>query len=456
MRRNCLWALSVNRVPIILETLLSTFMRNLLIPTTLSLIMVFCATFELSPARASAVADIPRWRWFPDPSYHAGEGGIYPATVLIEGYSIEISPNDNKETIFYAPRVVLKPGFKAAKGSKFRAGTPVMDLHVAILHECAAYPDYPGSPSPTRPGCTTPTTHHGTTRHFIDPQDIVEEINYLNSHFDTIDGDQLVRFRLKSVVEWSDIVSAGLDTADLVARIRDTQGYNSVPNIPMDCDGDGIDDPEYTGDFNCDGTPDKLGEWIRHEFDENPDNILRDHSALNFYIYDSQHAGSGDTGHGKNNGDTPFILVDHDRIGFHILGLRPVGHEMGHAFGLYHTCKEDVTSDAQDSNIMAHGGDCAHACLDYCEPIVPTVQCIATRIGGNRQLGFEYDPYILCECPEGETCPALFRKYQFKPDSYGGRDYGQAEIVLWHAAKIAQNLGLIDSSLQIHVPPVGP
>jgi len=383
-------------------------MKKIFIPAILSLMMLFCFAFELSPAYA--LDDIPQYRTRSDPGCHTE--GIYPATVRIRnqeetsGYSVDICVDN--ETIFYAPRVVLQPGFKAERGSRFRAGVPVIDVHVVILEECATYPDYPGCPSPPNPNPGTCFVAAG--RHFIHPQDMEREILLLNSSFYTINGDQLVRFRLKSVTEWSQVVSAGLTGDDLVHYITDNS--------------------------HTYGDPDEYGHAMQRAFNRTPNTISRDHHALNFYVYNSGHTDMGaNTGHGRNNSDKPYILIDYDRWGS-AYPQHPVGHEMGHAFGLGHTCSEEVANVTDPSNIMGSRAFCGDACAGALASL--------SLSGGDRSLGFEFDPYIDCSTCQSPPC--------FRKDQESGKSYGQAEIVLWNAAEIAKALGLINGSLPIRVP----
>ncbi len=375
-----------------------------------------------SAGMALALDDIPTHRTRTDPGCHTE--GVYPATVRIRneytttGYSVEICTGE--ETEFIAPRVVLQPGFKAHSGSRFRAGLPVIDVQIVVVEQCATYPDYTGSPSPPNPNPGTCAV--GTGRHFLDPQDLGREIELLNSNFYAANRDQLVRFRLKSVTEWNDIVAAGMTGDDLVQYITDdAHCYGDV-----DCDGD--------------GTNDNYGTEINDAFNATPNNILRDHDAVNFYIYNSRFLDpdTANYGHGRRNGNSPYILIDYDRFDVPEPEYRPVDHEMGHAFGLGHTCSEAVTSNSITSNLMNSSGYCGSACSGD----------LAGSSMGDRELGLEYESYVDCSACSSPPCDRKDQQY-YRSSEIG---YGQVEMVLWYALEIAQEFGLINGSLPIRVP----
>jgi hypothetical protein len=133
-------------------------------------------------------------------------------------------------------------------------------------------------------------------------------------------------------------VTAGLTEHDLIRYITDTT------HCYYDCDGDG------------DGISDKYGNKIQEEFNNTTDQpLLRDLNAINVYIYNSGHTDmAGSTGHGRNNQDEPYIIIDYDRFDTPEPIFRPVVHEMGHTFGLGHVRDETVSSNTDPSNCAIH------------------------------------------------------------------------------------------------------
>lgn len=102
------------------------------------------------------------------------------------------------------------------------------------------------------------------------------------------------------------------------------------------------------------------GKHINSLFDTeiNPD--IRCPKAINIYIYDSWKRGLSRadlTGHGRRNGNEPYILLDYMRLGHRIQA--PEEHEMGHCFGLEHRCDPSVATDTTPSNIMTSGQGCS-------------------------------------------------------------------------------------------------
>lgn len=228
---------------------------------------------------AWAVEKIPKYRTRYQDGCHTS--GIYPATKRIQnremssGYSVDVCSGGT--TIFRAPKVILKPGFRAQRGSTFRAGIPVFDVHFAVLDAKAAAKDSALNEDPDNVGATRAKF-----------QSIIDT---LNERFISEDNERLVRFRLKSYTTWNDILGAGLENDPCVSYIQ-TSGDDFKSKVFNDHFG-GKDEESSACACSPSGT------------------IIRDMNALNFYIYDDV---ENDVGHGRRNSGYPWVIVDIDRI----------------------------------------------------------------------------------------------------------------------------------------------
>ena len=148
------------------------------------------------------------------------------------------------------------------------------------------------------------------------------EVDILNQFFVTERRQPLVRFRFKSAVTYD-------EARDSTCALRDV-GDQARP----------LDTDHVTKLFNaCD------------------DPRIRDGSAINFYVYDAYAPGPGfrdTTGHGRRNGNRPFVFLDWQRLNHGDQAAEE--HEMGHAFGLGHDCVPGATRKTS-TNIMA-SADC--------------------------------------------------------------------------------------------------
>lgn len=130
-----------------------------------------------------------------------------------------------------------------------------------------------------------------------------KEEDILNNTFVTLDHEPIVHFRFKS-----------------------TSLYKTV----RDSDSSFVALGDSKEPYSSNG-------WAKL-FNECRDSKVRNPHAVNFYVYDSfsPKAGFGDkTSHGKRNSNRPYVLIDWQRLDNKIQNPEP--HEMGHAFGLYHT-----------------------------------------------------------------------------------------------------------------------
>lgn len=95
-----------------------------------------------------------------------------------------------------------------------------------------------------------------------------------------------------------------------------------------------------------------------------------DPRAINFFVYDSYTDRDGfadKSSHGRRNSNRPYVILDWERLNHQIQS--PEEHEMGHAFGLEHTCAEGAILNTP-TNIMA------------------SVEC-GKGSGGLRNIGFD-------------------------------------------------------------------
>jgi len=154
-------------------------------------------------------------------------------------------------------------------------------------------------------------------------EQLKNEVNILNKYFVNENRKKIVQFRFKSASLCNDIK----DSKCSFVKLGDT-----------------------TLNYNSD-------DWAS-VFNACADAKVRDKKAINFYIYDSYSKNRGFkdiTGHGKRNSNRPYILIDKDRINHTIQS--PEEHEMGHAFGLGHTCEPNAKRNS-NTNIMASSARC--------------------------------------------------------------------------------------------------
>lgn len=346
-------------------------------------LLVFIAAAMLRVEPAVAVEEIPAYRTRTEAGCHTT--GIYPATKRLRneetatGYSVDVCPGDT--TVFRAPRVVLQPGFRAQRGSTFYAGTPVFDVHIAVLDPASSVLN--------------------TAQEFDDI------VHTLNERFISEDNRHLARFRLKSFTTW-----AAIDGADME--------HGATNEDPC------VDYIHTAGDaFNTGNFAALFGNRTSSSCSTS-DTVVRDMDALNVYIYDVT---NGEC-HGKRNSGAPLIVLDHDRILDTNVNTRqnPEAHEMGHAFGCGHTCDDDVDSPGDDSHTMGSNRPCPTACGGGFS---------APHSGGNRLRGFPHEPYPECSdaaCPGASIC----QEWQYD----GQPRLGQVQLVLWYAEEFARNFGM--------------
>ncbi|MEB3754566.1 hypothetical protein [Acinetobacter sp. MD2(2019)] len=148
-------------------------------------------------------------------------------------------------------------------------------------------------------------------------EDLKNEVNLLNRYFVKEDRSPIIKFKFKSAAFYDEIKNSN---CALVALNRSKFIYNSEI-------------------------------WANY-FNACNDPKVRDPNAINIYIYDSYTEKQGFKnidGHGKRNGNRPFILLDWERLNHHIRA--PEEHEMGHAFGLNHVCAVGAKRNSS-TNIM--------------------------------------------------------------------------------------------------------
>lgn len=148
------------------------------------------------------------------------------------------------------------------------------------------------------------------------------EVDILNRFFVTERREPLVRFRFKSAVTHGE----ARDSACALREVGDQAR-------PLDTD------------------------HVARLFNACDDPRIRDGAAINFYVYDAYAPGPGfrdATGHGRRNGNRPFVFLDWRRLNHGDQAAEE--HEMGHAFGLGHECVPGATRGTS-TNIMA-SADC--------------------------------------------------------------------------------------------------
>ncbi len=143
------------------------------------------------------------------------------------------------------------------------------------------------------------------------------EVEILNTYFVTEDRKPIVKFRFKSATFYNEIMNSSCEFVAL--------GDTGIPTH----------DDRLARLFNTCNDP-----------------KVRDPRAINFYVYDSHDSKKGasdTTGHGRNNSNRPFVLLDWERLDHK--DQSPEEHEMGHAFGLGHECVPGATQRSS-TNIM--------------------------------------------------------------------------------------------------------
>ncbi|MCH7309443.1 zinc-dependent metalloprotease [Acinetobacter sp. NIPH 1852] len=144
------------------------------------------------------------------------------------------------------------------------------------------------------------------------------EVDILNTYFVKEDRSPIIKFNFKSASFYNEIQNS---SCSFVALNNGNRVYNA--------------------DI-----------WARH-FNLCNDPKVRDPHAINFYVFDSYTLKQGfknRDGHGKRNGNRPFLLLDWERLNHNVQA--PEEHEMGHAFGLNHVCALGAKPDSS-TNIMA-------------------------------------------------------------------------------------------------------
>ena len=256
------------------------------------------------------------------------------------GYTI----NPGARLALHAPTITLSPGFRANSGSQVVMGIPAIYLHFVVVAPDADFPDHDGLTStcgdpdgccPKNPG-----------RHCIVDQDIFWLVNSINERLISEDGERIFDFRVANITTYD----------ELTADDKNDPLYESITNT--DASGSWLGN-KYNGRLN------------ETNFDNCTSSRLCNHRAINVYIYENRYDGEGgfgatdDTGHGRNNGHEPFILVDFDRVtgvdgttGAPIVRQLPFEHELGHAFNLGHTCEDGVNISSDPSFLMGSGYYC--------------------------------------------------------------------------------------------------
>ncbi|MDH0032155.1 MULTISPECIES: hypothetical protein [unclassified Acinetobacter] len=153
---------------------------------------------------------------------------------------------------------------------------------------------------------------------FVTKEQLKKEVDILNTYFVKEDRSPIIKFRYKSASFYRDIKNS---TCSFVALNSGTKVYDSEV-------------------------------WATY-FNQCIDLKVKDPNAINVYIYDSYTLKQGfknRDGHGKRNGNQPFIFLDWERLNHNVQA--PEEHEMGHAFGLNHFCALGANPNSS-TNIMS-------------------------------------------------------------------------------------------------------
>lgn len=314
---------------------------------------------------------------------------------------------------FRAPKIVLKPGFHAERGTRFHAGIPTFDARIVVFNEKARY-------------------WKNTEGRYDDPENeeiltdahFANEIDILNERFVAEDENgrrtPLVKFKLKEIVLWNEIApSANQQTTRELLFCLNNWGlvevegeviFNSCYQLISQCAEDG----------NCPIISDRSVNLLYGYrppciMDENG-NDVSDDSGKCIFNPRGGHANWGMTGfiqcsiNGQgcdtNGRHFPTTVLHDRRIGHDVWTTRE--HEMGHSFYLGHVCTENVKEwpppYVQPSNIMNSAGACYcenHNCSDGTPRIAEKDiegNVISTYTNekikdGNHLVGFGYDPW---------------------------------------------------------------
>ncbi|MCU4379586.1 hypothetical protein [Acinetobacter haemolyticus] len=149
-------------------------------------------------------------------------------------------------------------------------------------------------------------------------EQLKKEVDILNTYFVKEDRSPIIKFNFKSASFYEEIKESH---CTFVALHQGQRIYNSEI-------------------------------WAKH-FNQCNDPKVRDPKAINFYVFDSFTLKQGfknRDGHGKRNGNRPFLLLDWERLNHNVQA--PEEHEMGHAFGLSHVCSLGATPNSS-TNIMS-------------------------------------------------------------------------------------------------------
>ena len=343
-------------------------------------------------AAAQAAEPVPEIVHFPCESTASSQPTVLDVEpVNLATRSMILAGRLETDSVFLAPRVRLRPGFRTAPGTRFKAGSLVFGLHLVAMAADADFPNHSGITTPS----ACPTCRSGF--HPIVEEDIPLILESIQRHFRAEDGGQLVRFEIAGFTAFSDLENSDRGTA-LYESITSTANYDgsSLKRDYLDCEAPRLRDPR----------------------------------AINVYLFDNAFANEGDTSHGKRANNHPFILVDIDRIesldaasGALVVDRRRFEHELGHGFGVGHTCEITSLNRYSESNVMGQIGFCGQLGGwrdidgDDCSPL-------ATLTGGNRERGFTYES--LDDCPVSAQDSA--------------EDLGQVEIIYSNGLKIMRAL----------------
>lgn len=336
--------------------------------------------------------------------------GIYKATSTITCKTSTVQDGDS--AVMRAPVITFETGFHAESGSHLDAKIiEVFKVHLAVMF------DHDGGQD------------EGDPVDFISENDLYKEVDVLNQFFVASDGIPPVLFKYESGTTWNEIDTEELESDPCVVEAATL--YDGDPGVG----------PEFGIAFNC----------VEPDTDcDGCDSMIVDDSAINVYIYNSDYPGGKNFSYGTRNasGRAPYVLIDYHRDDHK--GDPAEEHEMGHAFGLGHTCTEaGIDTDPEDTddpetNIMHQQPFCKDTAHDsYCEFDTDTSDGCNENFGngidpdeyvtGTRSIGFYYLPF--------HDCAGSVKKVtQGANECETPPDKGQFEIILENAAEIKNQL----------------